>query len=88
MWRRKLAFDEEEAYAGDAKQNGPLQSNTMDVEIYETKEFLKAVKAMKIVGGRKSKAADQVLAMRSSVGLFDNPFQSLRKTKHGESRID
>jgi hypothetical protein len=42
---------------------------------------------MKIVGGRKSKAADQVLAMRSSVGLFDNPFQSLRKTKHGESRI-
>ena len=59
----------------------------MDVEIYETKEFLKAVKAMKIVGGRKSKAADQVLAMRSSVGLFDNPFQSLRKTKHGESRI-
>jgi hypothetical protein len=33
----------------------------MDVEIYETKEFLKAVKAMKLAGGRKSKAADQVL---------------------------
>jgi hypothetical protein len=59
----------------------------MDVEIYETKEFLKAIKAMKLIGGRKSKAADQVLAMRSSVGLFDEPFQSLRMTKHGESRI-
>jgi hypothetical protein len=59
----------------------------MDVEIYETKEFLKALKAMKLVGGRKSKAADQVLAMRSSVGLLEDPFQSLRKTKHGESRI-
>ncbi len=59
----------------------------MDVEIYETKEFLKAVRAMKLAGGRKSKAADQVLAMRSSVGLFEDPFQSLRKTKHGESRI-
>jgi hypothetical protein len=35
---------------------------TMDVEIFETKEFLKAVKAMKLAGGRKSKAADQVLA--------------------------
>ena len=60
---------------------------TMDVEIFETKEFLKAVKAMKLVGGRKSKAADQVLAMRGSVALFENPFESLRKTKHGESRI-
>jgi hypothetical protein len=59
----------------------------MDVEIYETKEFLKAVKAMKLAGGRKSKAADQVLVMRSSIGLFEDPFQSLRKTKHGESRI-
>jgi len=59
----------------------------MDVEIYETKEFLKALRAMKLAGGRKSKAADQVLAMRSSVGLFENPFQSLRKTKNGESRI-
>lgn len=59
----------------------------MDVEIYETKEFLKAVKAMKLAGGRKSKAADQVLIMRSGVGLFEDPFQSLRLTKHGESRI-
>lgn len=42
---------------------------------------------MKIAGGRKSKAADRVLAMRSSVGLFDDPFQGLRKTKRGESRI-
>ena len=60
---------------------------TMDVEIFETKEFLKAVKTMKLGGGRKSKAADQVLAMRGSVALFENPFESLRKTKHGESRI-
>jgi hypothetical protein len=60
---------------------------TMDVEIFEIKEFLKAVKAMKSAGGRKSKAADQVLAMRGSVTLFENPFESLRKTKHGESRI-
>lgn len=59
----------------------------MDIEIFETKEFLKALRSMKITGGRKSKAADQVLAMRSSVGLFDDPFQSLRKTKNGESRI-
>jgi hypothetical protein len=59
----------------------------MDVEIFETKEFLNAVKAMKRAGGRKSKAADQVLAMRGSVTLFENPFESLRKTKHGESRI-
>jgi hypothetical protein len=59
----------------------------MNIEIYETKEFLKAVRAMKLAGGRKSKAADQVLAMRSSVGLFEDPFQSLRKTKHGENRI-
>jgi len=59
----------------------------MDVEIFETKEFLRAVKAMKLAGGRKSKAADQVLAMRSSIGLFDDPLRSLRKTKHGESRI-
>ena len=59
----------------------------MDFEIFETKEFMKAVKAMKLAGGRKSKAADQVLAMRGSVTLFENPFESLRKTKHGESRI-
>jgi superfamily I DNA/RNA helicase len=59
----------------------------MNVEIFETKEFVKALRAMKLAGGRKSNAANQVLAMRSSVGLFDNPFQSLRKTKHGESRI-
>jgi AAA domain/UvrD-like helicase C-terminal domain len=60
---------------------------TRDVEIFETKEFLKAVKAMKLAGGRKSKAADQVLAMRGSITLFEDPFESLRKTKHGESRI-
>ncbi|WP_316186311.1 MULTISPECIES: UvrD-helicase domain-containing protein [unclassified Bradyrhizobium] len=59
----------------------------MNVEIYETKEFLKALRAMKLVGGRKSKAADQVFVMRSSIGVIDNPFRSLRKTKHGESRI-
>ncbi|MBR1240257.1 UvrD-helicase domain-containing protein [Bradyrhizobium sp. AUGA SZCCT0274] len=59
----------------------------MDLEIYETKEFLKTLKAMKLAGGRKNKAADQVLIMRSSVGLIESPFQSLRKTKHGESRI-
>lgn len=59
----------------------------MDLEIFETKEFTKALRSMKISGGRKSKAADQVLAMRSSVGLFIDPFQSLRKTKHGETRI-
>jgi superfamily I DNA/RNA helicase len=59
----------------------------MDVEIFETNEFLKAVRSMKLAGGRKSKAADQVLAMRGSVALFENPFESLRKTKHGESRI-
>jgi hypothetical protein len=57
----------------------------MDVEIFETKEFLKAVKAMKLAGGRKSKAADQVLAMRGSVALFENPFESLRKTKHAKA---
>jgi hypothetical protein len=59
----------------------------MEFEIFETKEFRNALRSMKIAGGRKSKAADQVLAMRSSVGLLDDPFQSLRKTKHGESRI-
>jgi hypothetical protein len=60
----------------------------MDVEIFETKEFLKAVKAMKLAGGRKSKAADQVLAMRGSVTLFENPFESLARlsTAKAESR--
>lgn len=59
----------------------------MDVEIFETKEFMNALRAMKKAGGRKSKAANQVLAMRGSVALFENAFESLRKTKHGESRI-
>jgi hypothetical protein len=59
----------------------------MDIEIFETKEFLKALRSMRIAGGRKSKAAAQVLALRGSVGLSDDPFQGLRKTKHGESRI-
>jgi hypothetical protein len=53
-------------------------------DINETKAFLKAVK---LAGGRKSKAADQVLTMRGSVGSFEDPFQSLRKANHGGSRI-
>ena len=59
----------------------------MDFEIFETKEFLNALKAMKRVGGRKAKAANQVFAMRGSIGLSDDPLKSLRKTKHGETRI-
>jgi hypothetical protein len=59
----------------------------MDIEIFETKEFLNAVRAMKRAGGRKGKAAEQVMAMRGSLGVLENPFESLRKTKHGESRI-
>jgi hypothetical protein len=59
----------------------------MDVEVYETKEFATALRQMKLSGGRKSKAADQVMVLRSSIGLIDDPFQTLRKTKWGESRI-
>jgi hypothetical protein len=75
-----------ESLLAEAKANS-ADGMAMDVEIFETKEFLRAVRAMKLAGGRKSKAADQVLAMRGSVTLFDDPFESLRKTKHGESRI-
>jgi hypothetical protein len=64
-----------------------VSGSEMDIEIFETKEFLKALRSMRIAGGRKSKAAAQVLALRGSVGLSDDPFQILRKTKHGESRI-
>jgi len=59
----------------------------VDVELYETKDFMNALRTMKLSGGRKSKAASQVLAMLGSVSRFEDPFDALRLTKHGETRI-
>lgn len=63
------------------------QGEFVDVALYETKDFMNALRAMKLSGGRKSKAADQVLAMLGSISRFEDPFQALRLTKHGETRI-